>query len=797
MPRFDASLRPTAPQRRLIARQSHRRLVLLLVMIGVGGGALAAQLARLTVVESDELLAEAESRLYREKWSPTVRGRILDRRGRVLARDRASYDLAVEYAVLDGTWARRQAEAAAKRRHEDAWGVLRPAERERLCAAELPAFEAHVDAMLGRLADAGRVPVQTLLDRRKAIVARVESISDHVATVRERQRLAELEAAGREVTPSLAARVREDSRVAVREEHRAHPLVPDVSDDLAFDMMRASEATVGLPDRGGGEPTEVPLMPGLAVRRSADRLYPQDVQEVTIDRSSYPLPVRSDEPITLDVRSVAAHVVGWTRDRSYDTDAEARRAYLDTHPGEAARATVGLHNGATRDRGSYAPDDTVGAWGAEAAHESELRGLRGFERWRVDTDERFAVPPESGRDVRLTIDAALQARIQGVLDPRAGLTVVQDWHNNHDTPTGTTLLGAAVVLDIETSEVLAMVTSPEPDRALVSRDWQAVADDPDHPLVNRAVGAAYAPGSIAKALTLAGATTLGLHDPSERIACNGHLIEGRPDIYRCWIYREKNYFLTHSQTLEHDPDGRESLMVSCNIYYYTLGRRLGPETISDVYHMFGLGQRFGLGAGFEHAGRVGGVGDGSDLETTDAIFMAMGQGPVDWTPMHAANAYATLARAGTLLRPKLTLDGRAPEVMPGGTRLDPEGARAALDGLDAVINDREFGTAHAMHFPQGYDAIFNTPGVRVLGKTGTATVRIAIEDPATGRKHVEPRDHAWMVCLVGPDAVGLSGRRPSPRYAIAVLIEQGGSGGRVAGPIANQVIRALVSEGYL
>ena len=161
--------------------------------------------------------------------------------------------------------------------------------------------------------------------------------------------------------------------------------------------------------------------------------------------------------------------------------------------------------------------------------------------------------------------------------------------------------------------------------------------------------------------------------------------------------------------------------------------------------------------------------------------------------MHAANAYATLARGGMALPAHVVRDpARRDE--PEDLGLNPASVRAAMEGLFEAANN-QLGTGNHLSFGDAYpmEPIFNAPGVTVWVKTGTAQSSLRRFDP-DGEEGPQPEqvrtgDHAWVVGLVGPEGEG-------PWYSFAVLMEYAGSGGRVAGPIANQVIQALLAEGY-
>ena len=181
----------------------------------------------------------------------------------------------------------------------------------------------------------------------------------------------------------------------------------------------------------------------------------------------------------------------------------------------------------------------------------------------------------------------------------------------------------------------------------------------------------------------------------------------------------------------------------------------------------------------------------------DAVMMGIGQGPIAWTPLHAANTYATIARGGTRLDPVL-VEGhernRAPDVpIPAAART------AALDGLWRCVHE-PYGSASGVKYDDGTkDPYITASGVDVWAKTGTAQTarRLYLADTdgdgrrSDGDTYATGLSNAWFVCLVGPGGSG------APMYAVAVVVEFGGSGGRVSGPIANQIIMALQHEGYL
>ncbi|MEO1008233.1 MAG: penicillin-binding transpeptidase domain-containing protein [Planctomycetota bacterium] len=785
----------------------HGRLLLLAGLMLLGTAVLGAQLVRLTAVEGAQLRAEAERRLVRLSWEPTTRGRILDRTGRVLAQDRPAFDVRVDYDVLSGEWAGVWSAFFARRAHAEAWPELGRTQRSELAEAYEPFFADHAERGLAVLADHAGVPLEEIYERRKEALDRVGVIRRNFVSNRLRELRRAATARGRELSQEHERRLERQADRPVREERRPHTVIPAVGDDAGFDVLDLAERTAVLEvplvsdaPADFGEPTagfarvEVPAVPGLVVGNSRAREYPFDRVTVDLDRSTLPGPLHDESAMSVTVDGVTSHLVGWVREGVYQEDPAVRRAWLGANPAERARAETDRGT----DRGQYMEGDRVGHTGIEAAMEHRLRGLRGLRVRQLDTGDERLIPREPGRDATLTIDAVLQARIAAAMSPEVGLAVAQPWHadSKFRRDTGEPLSGAAVVLDVRTGEVLAMVSTPTMPIA-DARGGIQIDDDAigvSDPRINRAVSAIYPPGSIAKAMVLAWAGSRGEHALHERIPCTGHFLENRQDILRCWIYRP-DAFQTHTGVLGEDPDEAQALMVSCNIYFNTLGARLGVDRVFECYRAFGVGRR-PIQLPDAVPGNLGLVGPlaGTPLTNVDAALMGIGQGPVVWSPMHAANAYATLARGGVRIEPTIVrgADGRRDDI-----GLEPEVVRQALRGLWLSTNDYR-GTGYHVSIDGIYNRYFNAPGVTIWGKTGTAQAPATLLKSVPGQEDPQPvtekYTHAWFVGLVGE---GEDPEAAEPRYAIAVLMEFAGSGGRVSAPVANQIIHALQAEGYL
>jgi penicillin-binding protein 2 len=740
-----------------------RRLALLMFLITLVLAGLAVQAARVTLVQGRRWLAEAEAALEGRTWIPTTRGRILDRRGRVLAIDAPSFDLYVSYPVLSGQWAVAEAERRARREAGDRWATLGKSQREPLIRAQLAATDAQVDAMWNALSQALGIPRGELDRRALRVQTRVETLAGHMKNRWLEELRTTWEDTGRRGSePSL-----DDVDRRIREQIDAHLIADNLDESTAFTLRR-----LGLE------------YPGIEVRARAHRSYPLESVTVEIDRSSFPMPIRremGEDPIELTVDGVATHIIGWMR--------EAQREQISERP--ALDSTTG----AVLDLGGYLVGDEFGASGIEAAYESVLRGARGRRTIRKDTGVATEVPPKPGDDVQLTIDIMLQARIQALLDPRLGLTRVQGWHagaQELDLELGTPLHAGVAVIDIESAEILALVSSPSFTRAMLN-DPEAVRwiyQDPiDTPWVNRAIGKPYQPGSILKPIILAAAVTEGVHRCENHIACTGHFLPTRRDVFRCWIYKQTHGAAVHVGDHADGLTPEEALAWSCNIYFYTLGQLLGPQRMVAWLERFGIAQPVGLPIPDAFKGWIGRNGSGK-LDPNEAIFTGIGQGPIAITPLHAADMYATLGRDGIRIKPRLTVD--AP-IEADDLRLNRQSIRRGLEGLRRSLLAEHQGTGSLLRFPDGSSSqIIQMDGVTVSGKTGTAESAPIIGTDAAGNPvTLRSGDHSWFVILITPRG------EARPRYAVSVVVEYGGSGGRVAGPVANQIMRALRAEGYL
>jgi len=427
-----------------------------------------------------------------------------------------------------------------------------------------------------------------------------------------------------------------------------------------------------------------------------------------------------------------------------------------------------------RMRSNYLPGDTIGKVGVEKMCEQYLRGRRGYRRFRLSGETLREEPTVQGGDVHLTLDIVLQKQIAEMFEAK-GFT------------------GSAVVLNLgepraPMNEVLAMVSVPTYDLNDYARNYPSlVKDEVRLPLMHRAIVQRYQPGSTVKPLAAIAALADGVITLTTTIECRGYMYN--PESFRCWVYRNYGY--------GHGPlNVTEGLQHSCNIFFYTVGQRLGTRRLCDWFCMFGLAEPPGTGLPSERAGTVPTeqwlrARSNRGYQPGDARFMAVGQGLLTATPLHMAGAIATIARDGVFLSPMLALEG-GPKQVRRDLPIVPAYIQAVKEGMYRVVNERIYGTAYKYFHGPGVTPV---EGVVICGKTGTATTEPQrIDSNNNGRidpddQVVRSGDTAWFVGFAPRD---------NPQIALAVTVEYvEGGGGKNAGPIALEIVRLCKQMGYI
>ena len=786
--------------RQTVPSMFHRRL-LLLAAVAVGVVALlGTQTARLTTGQQFETRrASVEAALKRTDLTPTVRGRILDRKGRVLAEDKPGVDVLVNFRVMNGDWAFNRAVDAARRDlGRERWAALDAVQREAVVYEYIAPYERQAETLWAVLADLGRLDPGEITARRDRAVRWVQRLSAEATRARQAKRINALRDESQTVGWA-------DNYVTVAEELQPHIILTDVTDDvrnrIAYFIAQANRERESFDRRRALDPAtpddrEYQVWLEVFPEHVKQRRYPWESRTLVVDRSTLPGPLRSDAPVELKVNGIGRHVLGALR-RIHDGD----RQWHD----QPYYVTDGDGNVVTTDLAGYYDGDPIGAFGVERSMEPVLRGTRGQRIHHLDTASDEVIRPAPGTDVHLTLDIQLQARLQAIMshDPRVGLMRSQLWHHAGTKPTnpqpGDPLNGAAIVLSIDNGEVLAAASVP--GFSLLDLENDSVEVYGDHvnaPYRFRPISGyqdLYEPGSTNKPLVLAAAITDGVLGPDELLDTSlGRLWEDRPRNYRDWIVKAGGQPFGPI-------DGVEALKVSSNVFFgliaqrYGLTRGMGFNRLAWWFSQFGFGRRLGVGLYEEVAGTIPPLDQ--PLSEADAAYMAIGEGALGTTPLQVVNAHATLARGGVFIPPTFIQD-----------RSRPDGQRRSHDlHLSAAARERALrgmwesahaltGTTRAIRFGPTTELNFTVPGVRVYAKSGTA------EPPPLRRPHpdgsydpsgevIRTGNHAWVVALLQPKG------ESSPTIAVAVVAEFAGSGGRVCGPFVNQIAYALKAEGYL
>ncbi|MEM6334307.1 MAG: penicillin-binding transpeptidase domain-containing protein [Planctomycetota bacterium] len=769
-----------------------RRLTLLAAAMAAGLVVLGLATAQLTLGAAHrERLDRAADVLVSQRLIPTKRGRVLDRHGRVLAEDVPGWAVAVDYDVISGEWPYRRALIEAQRTDRQRWLSADRFERELWVGELQERYDLQVENLWTTLSEVGGVEREALDARLAEVVERVSGIATTHAD-RRRRRLAEL---------SEEPVAWSDAVEPVMEERWSHEVLDDLDESsravLQAFIAEAQRATMEAEAAGesdeSSEASPLAVWEAVELSRPSVRVRPFETLTVRLDRSGWPSEARAEAPVDVVVEGVGVHWLGTLRS-VWAEDVEVRPIRATTSDG---RRFI--------DHGGYMTGDTIGAFGVERAAEHRLRGTRGAERIRLDTGERVIEPPPiPGRDVRLTLDIRLQARLRAMIEGgRAaeggerigGLMRVYGWHRPWESEAeraaevGQPLNGSVVVMDVASGELLAAVSVPGMPMRLMREAPSLVFDNHlDAPYRNRAIRQAYEPGSTIKPLVAVAAMADGRVAPNELVDLSrGYLWEGKGEIFRDWIY--KRTLTTFGQR-----DVVYSLGRSSNVYFGIMAQRMGRERLVEWYRRFGVGRPTGLGIGDERAGLL-------TLPQGGWEYLSIGESGVEWTPVQAANAFAALARGGVYRDAVLI---REAEGSRGSLRPPPvdlgvpsRAIDATLEGMSMSANDN-LGTTHHLSL-LNREPIFTVEGVEVMAKSGTAEAApmreiVAYDEdgfPAEYGEVVRSGDHAWVIALARPQDAA------RPTHVVAVVVEYAGSGGQVAGPIANQVIALLQQEGYL
>ena len=474
----------------------------------------------------------------------------------------------------------------------------------------------------------------------------------------------------------------------------------------------------------------------LLPRKIKDRMTLRDATLVESHRLDMPgVMIQVESQRNYPGGVTAAHLLGYVGEIS--ADQLEKPEFLDLHQGSI-----------------------VGQYGVEKSYDRHMRGMAGQKSVEVDAlghEKKASVVerPQAGNDLYLTIDVRLQKVAEDLLGAEQG---------------------AIVALDPNSGDILAMASRPGFDpnvlsRELTAKQWVEIVQDEGRPLNNRASQGQYPPGSTFKIPMAIAALETKTVSPSSTVFCNGGYQFGKR-LYHDWKVSGHGYVDLHN-----------ALVHSCDVYFYTIGQRMGIDVMAEFGKDFGLGKATGVELPSERSGIMPSTAWKQKAKNEqwlpgETISAAIGQGYVTVTPLQMASLVGTVANDGVSYRPRLVqavmdrMSGNLqelPAVPRGKINAKPETFRVIKDALADVVTK---GTATKA----------KSSMVAIGGKTGTAQVaslRIGPEENIPKKF----RDHAWFVAFAPVD---------SPKIAVAVLAEHMGHGGAAAAPLAKEVIETYM-----
>ena len=403
----------------------------------------------------------------------------------------------------------------------------------------------------------------------------------------------------------------------------------------------------------------------------------------------------------------------------------------------------------------YKSGDIIGKFGLEKIYDKEIRGVNGGEQVEVDVAGKpiqilGKKEPTPGYDLILTIDRDLQVAAENAVDG-----ILKEIGAN---------AAAAVVLNPQNGEVLAMVSRPAFDpnlfaHGISSKDWNAINNNPYHPMDNKTITGEYPPGSTFKIVTGTAALSAGVVTPEEQIFDSGYH----------WLIPKGNASGEALGWLNF----HEALAHSDNVYFYEMGNRLGVDRLEKYAQMFGLGKETGIDLPYESPG----IADykeykmdvyGEEWYLSETFDAAIGQGFNLVTPLQDAMFTGEIAANGKRFKPHLvkrmvTQDGELikefqPELLSDlvASGVDPNVIKLVQNGLrEVTVTGTAASSFRGFPYP-------------IAGKTGTA-------------ENSQGRDHGWFVAYAPFD---------NPCVSVAVVVEQGGFGSQSAVPIGRKILEA-------
>jgi len=426
------------------------------------------------------------------------------------------------------------------------------------------------------------------------------------------------------------------------------------------------------------------------------------------------------------------------------------------------------------DKRDYAGTSYIGKLGLERKYESVLHGEVGYKHVEINAQGRplrvlKTQSPIQGMDLQLSLHQSLQMQAQTLLEGRKGAIVAMDPNNG---------------------DILAFASQPTYNPNLFvngigRRAYSQLRDDPDQPLFNRALLGQYPPGSTIKPVVAMAALEYQIIAPEQTMYAGPHFkLPGNARKYRDW--RKEGHGIV---------DMSKAIAQSCDVYFYSVGHQMGIDNMHQFLSKFGLGQLTGI----DTVGEIDGLlpsrkwkvnTRGEAWYPGETVITSIGQGYMLTTPLQLALMTSYLATQGRTFQPRMVKAMR--DVDEGDWQpITP----IPLDVIE--IDDLQHwqvitqAMKDAVHKPYGTaKSISQGLSYNIAGKTGTAQVFSIAQDAMYDEENVPEnlRDHSLFVAFAPAE---------NPQIALAVIVENGGSGSATAAPISRQLIDTYLNKGQI
>ena len=448
---------------------------------------------------------------------------------------------------------------------------------------------------------------------------------------------------------------------------------------------------------------------------------------------------------------------------------------------------------------NHVPGLKVGKSGLEYSQENLLIGKYGIKRYEVNASgKRISqvdyIKEIQGKEVKTTIDIELQKSAQKLLKGTAG---------------------SICVMDIYTGEIIVMASSPSYDpnkftHGINKKDWDEINNDPLKPLINKSLAGLYSPGSTFKPLVALAALEFGTINSNTVIQCKGHKhpYELYGIKYHCWKKQGHGYMKL-----------RNAIKQSCDIYFYEMARILGVDKLSIIAKRYGLGSK--ILNDVYHDEKNGLVPNTkwkkNILEKNwylgETVINGIGQGYIQTTPLQLCLMTAQLANGGYKIKPHIIFDDSIDyEKIKNKIQNDIKNSKLNVSEINNqnILKEKDINHYQRMYknhnnvkfvleamfastnekYGTSYKSRYDEEKYQFAGKTGTSQVRKITEqdrklDLDFSQIKYKNRDHALYIAFAPYN---------NPRYSISVLIEHGGSGSKIAAPMAKKLIKQIIDR---